>query len=126
MEVFMTTVSNWRWATTVPDWICLVCGALLFVSPWALGFAGHAAAAWTAWASGIVAGVLAIAALSRFAEWEEWLQIVVGLWMIVAPWVVGFATIKAAVIAFVVLGIVVALSAVSELWAVHHPTAMAR
>jgi uncharacterized membrane protein HdeD (DUF308 family) len=126
MEAFMATVSDGRWATTVPDWISLVCGMLLFASPWALGFADDAAAAWTAWASGIVVGVLAIAAVSRFAPWEEWLQMLAGLWIIAAPWVVGFAAVTVAVAAFVVLGIVVALSSVAELWAVRHPTALAR
>jgi SPW repeat len=58
----------------VQDWISLVCGALLFVSPWALGFAGDLTAARTAWVGGIVIGAMAIAALVQFAEWEEWVS----------------------------------------------------
>ena len=63
----------------VQDWISLVCGALLFISPWALGFVGDLAAARTAWVGGIVIAALAIAALVQFAEWEEWVTLVVGL-----------------------------------------------
>ena len=47
----------------VQDWINLVCGVLLFISPWALGFAGDQMAARTAWIGGIVFFVLAVAAL---------------------------------------------------------------
>ena len=52
----------------VQDWISLVCGALLFISPWALGFAGDLMAARTAWVGGIVIAVMAIAALVQFAR----------------------------------------------------------
>lgn len=46
-------------ATVRPtEWITVVIGVLLFISPWVLGFVGVAALAWTAW----VIGVLAVAA----------------------------------------------------------------
>lgn len=55
------------------DYANLVLGALLFVAPWALGYAGEEMAARMAWISGIIIFVLALAAIVRFAEWEEWL-----------------------------------------------------
>ena len=73
----------------VQDWINLVCGALLFISPWTLGFAGDLMAARTAWVGGIVIGAMAIAALVQFAEWEEWVTLVVGLAVAVSPWVLA-------------------------------------
>jgi len=41
-----------------PEWVDLVLGVLAFISPWALGFSGVAAAAWTAWILGLVIVVL--------------------------------------------------------------------
>ncbi|MBP2703042.1 SPW repeat protein [Microbispora sp. RL4-1S] len=43
------------------SWVTAAFGALLFVSPWAFGFDGDAAAAWTAWIAGgvtVVVGLL--------------------------------------------------------------------
>lgn len=110
----------------VQDWINLVCGVLLFISPWALRFSGDPVAARTAWVGGIVIGVMAIAALVQFAEWEEWVALVVGLAVAVAPWVLGFAAMHYALAACVVLGLIVALASVSEIWVVHHPAITAR
>jgi hypothetical protein len=107
------------------DWVNLVCAVLLFISPWILAFSGDVAATRAAWISGVVVAIFAVAALAQFAEWEEWVSVLLGVWMIVAPWVVGFSTVGLAVAAFVVLGIVVALASASEIWQVRHPHAMA-
>jgi uncharacterized membrane protein HdeD (DUF308 family) len=102
------------------DIINLICGVLLFIAPWIAGFAGEGHAAWTSWIGGVVIVVMAGAALLQFAEWEEWVALVVGVLVVIAPWVLGFATIQSAAVVSVVLGIIVALSSVWELWTVHH------
>jgi len=107
------------------DWVNLVCAVLLFISPWILAFSGESGATRAAWITGVVVAVFAIAALVQFAEWEEWVSGLLGLWMILAPWIVGFASVGLAVAAFVVLGIVVLAASASELWQVHHPHAVA-
>jgi SPW repeat-containing protein len=109
----------------VQDWINLICGVLLFVSPWALGFSGDLMAARTAWVGGAIIFIMSVAALAQFAEWEEWVALVVGALVIIAPWVLGFATVHVAMWSCVVLGAVVVLSSISEIWAVHHPAAIA-
>jgi hypothetical protein len=122
----MPLETAWRGGKSVQDWIILVCGVLLFVSPWAMGFAGDMAAARAAGVGGIVIAAMAIAALVQFAEWEDWVALIAGVLMIVAPWVMGFAAMHYAAWAFVVLGLIVALASVSEIWMVHHSTATAR
>ncbi len=107
------------------DWITLVCAVLLFISPWILAFSGDVTATRAAWITGVVVAIFAVAALVQFAEWEEWVSLLLGVWMIVAPWVVGFSGVGVAVAAFVVLGIVVALASMSEIWQIRHPHAMA-
>ncbi|WP_204056756.1 SPW repeat protein [Microbispora corallina] len=42
------------------SWVTAAFGALLFVSPWAFGFDGHASAAWTAWIAGAVTVVVGL------------------------------------------------------------------
>ena len=109
----------------VQDWINLICGILLFLSPWALRFSGDAMAARTAWVGGVIIFLMGLFALLQFAEWEEWVALIVGVLTIISPWALGFAAIQAATWSCVVLGIIVVLSSISEIWAVHHSTAIA-
>ncbi len=111
---------------SVQNWINLVCGVLLFISPWAIGFVGDVAAARTAWVGGIVIAVMAIAALIQFAEWEEWVSLIVGLAVAAAPWVLGFTALHYALAVCVVLGLIVALSSITEIWSVHSSPATVR
>src|SRR5258708_20805837 len=93
----------------------LILGAFLFVSPWIFGFSGSTAAV-NANIVGVIIAVLAIAALAAFAIWEEWLNLIVGLWTLVSPWVLGFqATTKATTVS-VLVGLLVAVLAAGEIW----------
>ncbi len=122
----MPVEASLRGGKSVQDWIMLVCGVLLFVAPWAIGFSNDMAAARAAWGGGIVIIVMAIAALVQFAEWEDWVALVAGVLMIVAPWALGFAALQEAVWTFVVLGLITALASVSEIWMLHSPEHAAR
>ncbi len=92
----------------------LILGAILFFSPWMFGFdAGNASQ--NAYIAGIVIAALAIAALAAFAVWEEWLNLIVGLWALVSPWVLGFQGTTAMTV-HVIIGAAVAILAAIELW----------
>ena len=108
--------------THFQDYANLVLGVLLFLSPWALGYADAEMAARTAWIGGIIIAILSLAAIVNFAEWEEWLTLLVGLAVIIAPYFFGFSNITNAVAAHYVVGILVVLASGWELWSVHHPT----
>jgi hypothetical protein len=110
----------------VQNWINLVCAVLLFISPWVLGFAGDLLAARTAWVGGIVIFVMALAALAQFTEWEEWIALIAGALVIISPWALGFAAVHTALAACLVLGIIVVLSSISELWVIHNSPMTAR
>jgi hypothetical protein len=106
-------MENWTNAKLC-DVANLILGGVLFFSPWIFGFdAGRASE--NAHIAGIVIAVLAIAALAAFAIWEEWLNLIVGLWTLVSPWVLGFQGTKAMTVT-VVIGIAVAILAAIELW----------
>ena len=102
------------------DWINLVLAVLLFISPWALGFVGERIPAWHACIAAVVIAGIALAAIAAFAEWEEWINLVLGIWVAISPWVLGFAGIANAMWAHLVLGVLVALAAAWELWQVRH------
>jgi ABC-type uncharacterized transport system permease subunit len=98
------------------DVVNLALGVWLFLSPWIFGFDSETAASWNAWLSGIVVAGLAVAALAAFAEWEKWLNLIVGLWVAVSPWVVGFAANARAARDHLVVGVIVAVVAAVRLW----------
>jgi uncharacterized membrane protein len=102
----------------VCDVLNLILGAFLLVSPWIFGFASGAPTQ-NAVISGIIIAVLSIAALSAFAQWEEWLNLIMGLWVLVSPWVLAFAD-STAMSVHVIVGVVVAVIAAVELWMMQH------
>ncbi|GAB4387710.1 SPW repeat protein [Albidovulum sp.] len=83
---------NKTWA----DGINLVLGLFLFVAAWIFGYAGITAALWNGLIVGAVITGLAVAALMAWKDWEEWLGVLLGAWMVVSPWVLGFASFTAA------------------------------
>jgi hypothetical protein len=95
----------------------LALGAFLFASPWIFGFAAGAPTQ-NALLGGAAIAILSIAALAAFAVWEEWLNLIVGAWVLVSPWLLGFAGTTATTV-HVVIGAVVAVLAAIELWFRH-------
>jgi cation transport ATPase len=113
----------------VADIISLLAGVLLFIAPWVMGYSTIAVPAWTAWVSGAVVVAMAYIALTsyaNFAEWEEWIEAAVGIWVVAAPWALGFAANMTAMYVHVVLGIVVLVATFGEIgWLhMHRPTSV--
>jgi SPW repeat-containing protein len=107
-------MQNWTNARLC-DVANLILGAFLFFSPWIFGFGGTTAAE-NANITGVVIVVLAVAALAAFAVWEEWLNLIVGLWTLVSPWVLGFQATTKAMAVCVIVGALVAILAAIEIW----------
>ncbi|NLS01916.1 SPW repeat protein [Rhizobium sp. P32RR-XVIII] len=107
------------------DWANLVLAVCLFISPWVIGFAADTVPTWNAWIVAIALGALTIAALSVFAEWEEWANLVLGLWLIVSPWLLGFAANANAMWTSVVMGVLIGAVSLWAVWDVNHPQAHA-
>ena len=113
-------MENWTNAKLC-DVANLILGAILFLSPWLFKF-DDGAVSTNAHIVGLAMAILAIAALAAFAVWEEWLNLVVGLWALVSPWVLGFHGSTTATRVHVVIGVIVAILAAIELWAMsQHP-----
>ena len=99
------------------DWVNLVLGIWLILSPWILGFSGTPAAMWNAVIVGVVVGLMALMHLRGGPLWEEWVNVVLGIWLILSPWILGFSGMANALWNAVIVGVLVgalALSATRE------------
>jgi hypothetical protein len=107
------------------DWVNLVLGAWMVVSPWALGFADpQNAAAVSAWTLGAAIIVFAAIAVKIPQAWEEAINILLGVGLIASPWALNFAAQEAPTTNAVAVGVLVGAFA---LWAMlADPTLRAR
>lgn len=88
----------------------MVLAVWLFISPWVLQFGSNAStaqpvsgaaavnavsnAAWNAWVLAVIVFLVALSALGSFARYargQEWINLLLGIWIFVAPWALGFA-----------------------------------
>ncbi|WP_167772989.1 SPW repeat protein [Ramlibacter humi] len=80
--------ANKRWQ----DWLTLLLGIWLFVSPWLLGFRAELPnQSWNFFVIGAAFFVFSIAALNMRSLWEEWVNLALGIWMVVSPWVLRYS-----------------------------------
>lgn len=79
----MTSGRHWT------DWVNVVAGMWLFVSPWALASGMGNAAAWNAWILGILVAAVALVAFSD--ERTEWANVVVAICLFISPWFLRFS-----------------------------------
>lgn len=111
----MRTIEN-RTEDMIPNALNALLGVALIMMPWYLDLASETAAARNAFACGISIAIVAMFALGKSYDWEEYLNLAVGLWVSVAPWVLGFADSSATTWAHVAIGLAVAALAGFELW----------
>src|SRR5262249_7041950 len=96
------------------DAVNVILGIWLFISPWVLGYSGAEAQAWNAWIVGVIVFVLSIASLAQFQKWEEWINVLLGIWLILSPWILQFSTASRETTNAVIVGIIVGLLALSS------------
>ncbi|MGA9091384.1 MAG: SPW repeat protein [Bradyrhizobium sp.] len=110
---------KWR-AESVLDLYNLGLAIFLCLSPWLFSRANGTAAI-DLRASGAAIALLSLAAMLAFATWEEWTNLLLGIWLIVSPWVLGFAHTRAMHFSIGV-GAAVAFLAAIELWLAYEAT----
>jgi hypothetical protein len=120
---------NQTWKSEViVDGLNLVLGGFLFLSPWILRFDSDLGwhTSWIAGATLAILAVLSIADLSEFVaisevfESEEWINLAVGAWLVVCPWILRFDDDPLAMRTHLVVGLMVAAIAAVELWLIRH------
>lgn len=95
------------------DWVTLVLGIWLFFSPWILSFySAMPDASWNFFVLGVAFVVFGAFGLNLRTLWEEWVNLVLGIWMIISPWVLQYSGHSAARDDAVIVGIIVAVMAI--------------
>jgi len=73
----------------------------------------------------VIVGFLIILAevvtLSIFRPWEEWINVALGAWLVISPWVLGIAS-TASTANFVIIGVLVIALALYEMRSVEGET----
>jgi hypothetical protein len=96
------------------DWVMLVFAIWLFFSPFFLGYSSDARSAGNAYVLGVLVAIFSIWALAAPQKWEEWINLLLGIWLIISPWVLRVGGDSVATTNFVILGLLVGADA---LWA---------
>lgn len=121
----------WRGRNRGQDWFVLILAIWLFISPWVLRFgsglpvAANGAvtgpavetsrAAWDAWILGVILFLVALSAVGRMSVRQDWVTLVLGAWIFVAPWALGFTPLRRASWDHWIVGALVFLIALSIL-----------
>jgi hypothetical protein len=106
-------MSTRRWV----DLVNILLGLWLISSPWLMNFSTEdRAAALSAWIMGSGLIVLAVIAMFKPATLRDALALVVGVWLMVSPWVLGHAAFSASSVNALVTGTLVSGYA---LWAMY-------
>jgi hypothetical protein len=104
---------KWR-PESVLDLYNLVLATALFVAPWFFARASQAAVVDLRLSSAAIV-VVSLAAMIAFSYWEEWANVLLGLWLIASPWLLGF-THTSAMHFSIGVGAAVAFLAALDLW----------
>lgn len=73
------------------DAVALLLGAWLFAAPFVVDYGPLSEpAAWNSYLAGIAVVIASAWALRAPEDWEEWVNIVLGAWLVIAPFVLGF------------------------------------
>ena len=97
------------------DWCSWLLGIWLCLSPWALGYDLEPIATQAAVISGIVIILAELVTLSVFRSWEEWINVILGAWLIICPWILGISA-SAVRANFIVVGLLIIVLAFYEVW----------
>ncbi|HHW10029.1 MAG TPA: SPW repeat protein [Firmicutes bacterium] len=103
-------MSPWkRWQ----DWVKVVLGAWMIVTPWIFGITGETNASWNSWILGIIFAAIGIWALaSPGIKALEWVSGIAGAWVFFSPWVLSFSNLANASWNAWIVGLIAAALAV--------------
>lgn len=104
------TVGTKRWQ----DWLLVAFGAWLVISPFILAYNSTTdVAAWNSYILGVAVAAFAIGALAVPRIWEEWVNLVLGIWLIVSPYLLQYSDVDpVATRNHLIVGFLIAASAI--------------
>jgi len=116
MEVIMTGIRIFSVHYLWEDYVSMVLGVLIALTSLMVGDTGSPAVAANAAIIGILVLALGVSEFFALRRWEEGLETACGLWLIASPFIFGYADAGTLRYWHFVLGAVVVLLAVLELW----------
>lgn len=105
---------KWQERQSVLDFYNLFLAVVLFISPWLFKLTNGLGKI-DLWVTSAVIGVISFAAIITYRDWEEWLNVMLGLWLIASPWLLGFPHTRAMHFS-IGIGVVVAFLALLDLF----------
>lgn len=106
------------------SWLVALVGLWELIAAFVLGYSATPAALWNAVIIGLALIILGIwAAVSKQEVTDktlDWINVVLGIWLIIAPFLLGYTAVKAAVWNDVIVGIVVIVLAGWGVVAISH------
>jgi len=109
---------RWR-RESIIDIYQLVLGLFLLAAPWLFAFS-RTTSRIEAWATGAAIVASSLAATVVFSKWEEWFNAALGLWLIAAPWLLGFTQTSGMHVSIGV-GLALTYLALLDLYIIHYP-----
>jgi hypothetical protein len=111
-----TDMDRQRWQ----DWLLALIGLYVFLSPYIIPYFYPASTAssvviWSHYLAGSAICVVSVAALSSNQLWEEWVDLALGVWLVVSPWVLSYDHMKVLTWNAVLTGAVVVILSASVL-----------
>lgn len=103
------TVRRWQ------DQLILVLGLWLIVSPWAFAYPNGSVQMLNAYISGLIIAVLAAFDLYKTYFWAVVVNLLIGIWVAVSPWVLRVADQRTVMWNELIVGIAVVVLALWEL-----------
>jgi hypothetical protein len=122
-EVYMSDFSFFKTHRTWEDWLGMLLGVLIVMSPWFPFPAGpetvdadRSLVVLNAFTVGILVFGLAQLEYVALQRWEEVAEMVLGLWLIASPYIFGYSGDSALMLWHSGLGAAVVLLAALQLW----------
>ncbi len=98
-----------RWASGIN----ILAGLWVLISPWLFHYNTDTTAMWI---SVVVGVVIAILAAIRFSGngpvGLSWINLILGIWVIISPWVIGYSANSSAMWDHIIVGIIIGILAI--------------
>ena len=104
-----------RLGLTITNLVSAAAALLLTGSPWLFDFTRDAMAASNAVLCGLFMLSFTAAALLQLRDWRSWMTLAPGVWVLLSPWILGFATHIMAAATHIIIGLIVTIVAMVEL-----------
>jgi predicted permease len=113
MEAYM---EGFKTHHTWEDWVLMLLGLLVAISPWMAGETADVAIDISAGLAGVLLIIVSGLELSRLYRWQEIAALLIGLWVIISPSIFNYLGLVPLADWHHALGAVIALMALVEIW----------